>query len=229
MTEPTEETNVGLELPTSDEIPVGGIELGTAPVDEPLPYPVVPQSRKALASVLACSEANIRKRLKQLTEFHSMSLLVEPSGKVSVFGCKEVMDLIAQGLDVYRQLQLEASEEPEQPPMGIVVSDGNAVIPQIMGTTAGQGAIVDFAGGLDAYLEQIREGITSEREQLNRRRAEREQALQSGVAALSRIQREQQRLNDARLQDSIDERVTRQVLDALGKLAGVGYGPAQSA
>ena len=229
MTEPTEETNVGLELPTSDEIPMGDIELGIEPESEPPPYPTKPMTRRALASVLGCSDVNIGKRLRQLREFHPMSLLVEPSGKVSVFGCKEVMDLIAQGLDVYRQLQLEASEEPEQPPMGIVVSDGNAVIPQIMGTTAGQGAIVDFAGGLDAYLEQIREGITSEREQLNRRRAEREQALQSGVAALSRIQREQQRLNDARLQDSIDERVARQVLDALGKLAGVGYGPAQSA
>ena len=87
MTEPTEETNVGLELPTSDEIPMGDIELGIEPESEPPPYPTKPMTRRALASVLGCSDVNIGKRLRQLREFHPMSLLVEPSGKVAIFDC----------------------------------------------------------------------------------------------------------------------------------------------
>ena len=229
MTEPTEETNVGLELPTSDEIPVGGIELGTAPVDEPLPYPVVPQSRKALASVLACSEANIRKRLKQLTEFHSMSLLVEPSGKISVFGCKEVMDLIAQGLDVYRSIQSEPAPAPEPGQMGIIIRPETSIVPPSQGTASGQAAITGFSSGILALLEKRRAEISVEHDELNQRRQSRLDALDQGAAAIAEIQKEEQRLESARAQDAMEEMVAQQVLSQLGKLVGVGYGPAQSA
>ena len=171
------------EVPVITDVDVGSASESapeSAPASVPPSYPTAPLTRTALAQMLGISESTVRKRLKQLGEFHEENYLVETCGDVSVLGAKAVIDLGVKGVQEYRKLQVAKAQEPFSDASAITVYQGGTIVPATYSTGIGADEAETVAITTVSFLEKRRLEIEERRLALEQRRASRNQYRWNG-------------------------------------------------
>lgn len=203
---------------------------GSAPATAPEAYPARTwqpgMTRKAAAAALGCSESLIRKRLKQLEQFHSATALVAPDGSLSEAGFIAIERLGRLGIVEYRQQYSQRAAStalvapaPTAPGGAMVTYGGGAIVPEICSQGSGAVAVATDLDRVTGALNARRADIERRKLELRQRGQTRDRDLGQLVTTVRQLEQGERELQQLELFEAAKDHAADMIRRALGNAA----------